>query len=49
MEALEEVLELDKMKEYLSKFVVLFPGDHPSQLYPPDKLFMNYYVSILLI
>ena len=34
MEALNRVLNLDKMKEYLSKFVVLFPGDHPSQFFP---------------
>ena len=34
MEALERVLKLDKLKEYLSKFVVVFPGDHPSQFFP---------------
>ena len=34
MEALERVLKLDKLKEYLSKFVVVFQGDHPSQFFP---------------
>ena len=33
MKALERVLKLDKLKEYLSKFVVVFPGDHPSQFF----------------
>ena len=33
MEALHRVLSLSKLEEYLSKFAVLFPGDHPSQFY----------------
>ena len=39
MEALNRVLNLDKLKEYLSKFVVLFPGDHPSQFYPRQIIY----------
>ena len=39
MEALKRVLQLDKFKEYLSKFVVLFPGDHPSQFNPRQIIY----------
>jgi hypothetical protein len=33
------VLNLDKLKEHLSKFVVLFPGDHTSQFYPGQIIY----------
>ena len=51
MEALNRVLNLDKMKEYLSKFVVLFPGDHPSQFFPRQivyEILCKYIVNINL-
>ena len=49
MEALERVLKLDKLKEYLSKFVVVFPGDHPSQFFPRQIVYeiLNKYVANL--
>lgn len=39
MEALQRVLMVNKLKEYLSKFVVIFPGDHPSQFYPRQIIY----------
>ena len=47
MEALKKVLEFDKMKEYLSKFV--FPGDHPSQFYHRQIIYelLCKYIAIL--
>lgn len=39
MEALNRDLNLDEMKEYLSKFVVLFRGDHPSQFFPRQTVY----------
>ena len=49
MKALERVLKLDKLKEYLSKFVVVFSGDHLSQIFPRQIVheILNKYVANL--
>ena len=39
MQALKRVLQLNRFNEYLSKFVVLFPGDYPSQFYPRQIIY----------
>ena len=45
MEALKRVLQLDKFKEYLSKFVVLFLVTTPAS-FTLDKSYMRYCVNI---